>query len=395
MSIDKRKKHKWLRKLLWAGGIATLTWIGAKLYYRLKSEEEVEEKLIFSVDSRIDELKIKIGHKLFPLVDEQYGSKLLERIPAIRTQLMYELGFPLPRVRIVDDLYLNSSYVICVKGVEVASGEIMPGDYMAIKQATTDDSVDLDGIEMIESTHNIPAIWIDESECEKAVDAGYLIVDPLTVMITHMKETFIQHAHEILGLQETKKLLDNFKHIKPVVVDEVIPEVLSLVDVNKIFRGLLAERVSIRDLGTILETLADHGRHEKDVHNLIEYVRQALGRQITESFLKEGQLSAVHISSDLESQLINMHDANDELDIESETVRNFLKSLSEIMREALEEYELRKNKTYPVLICSSKIRPHIRKATQQVLPDLAVLSYEEIPSDVEVAIKGVIRLHQE
>lgn len=389
MAEDKEKKHKWLRRLFWTGGIATLIWVGAKLYYSLKSEEKTEEKPKFPT-GRIDELKIKIGHKLFPLVDEKYGSKLLERIPAIRKQLIYELGFPLPLVRIVDDLFLDNSYVICVKGVQVASGEIMPGYYMAIKQASTDNSVELDGIKMIEPTHNIPAIWIDESECEKAAEAGYLIVDPLTVMLTHMKETFIQHAHEIFGLQETKKLLDDFKRTKPVVVDEVIPEVLTLVDVNKVMRGLLAERVSIRDLGTILETLADYGRHDKDVHNLIEYVRQALSRQITETFLNsEGQLEAVHISSESESQLIDMHNAEDKLDIESEIVQNFLESLSETVN------RLRENKIYPVLICPSEIRPHIREAVQRVLPDLAVLSYDEIPSDVKIEIKGIIELRQE
>lgn len=387
MSEEKSKKHKWLHGLLWTGGIAALAYIGTKLYFSLKSETETKEKLGPPADNRVDELKIKIGHKLFPVVDKKYGSKLLERIPALRTQLIYELGFPLPPVRIVDDLFLDDSYVILVKGVEVASGKIIPGKYMAIRQASTDDSVELDGVKMIEPTHEMPAIWIDEKECKKAVEADYLIIDPLTVMLTHLKETFIQHAHEILGLQETKKLLDDFIHVKPVVVNEVIPDVLTLVDVNKILRGLLAERVSIRDLGTILETLADHGRHKKDVHNLVEHVRQALGRQITELFIdSEGQLEAVHISSDLEDKLVNMHEANDELDIESEIMQALLKSLPETMN------ELRGNKVYPVLICSSEIRPHIREMTQRVLPNLAVLSYDEIPQDVKVEVKGVIAL---
>lgn len=385
MSEKKGKKHKWLHRLLWTGSIATLAYVGTKIYFSLKSEKEIEEKSIPPVDSTIDELKIKIGHELFPLVDKKYGSKLLERIPAIRKQIRYELGFPLPVVRIVDDLFLEDSYVICIKGIEVATGKIMPGKYMAIKQACTDDSVELDGVEVVEPTHNIPAIWIDESECKKAIEANYLIVDPLTVMLTHMKETFIRHAPDILGLQETKKLLDDFKHIKPVVVDEVIPEVLNLVDVNKVLQRLLAERVSVRNLGTILETLADYGRHDKDIHNLVEHVRQALGRQITESFLNsEGNLDAVHLSSELESQLIEMHEVNDELDIESKIVQDFLKSLSEKVD------ELQKGKVYPVLICPSKIRPHIRKITQRILPNLAVLSYDEIPSDIKVEVKEVI-----
>lgn len=385
MIRERRKKNKWLRGLLWGGGIATLAWGAAKLYYTLKPEEMAEEKLIFPIDSRMDELRIKIGHKLFPLVDERYGSKLLERIPAIRTQLMYELGLPLPLVRIVDDLFLSNSYIICVKGVQVASEEIMPGEYMAIKQVDTDESVELDGIETIEPTHNIPAIWIEESECEKATAAGYLVVDPLTVMLTHMKETFIQHASEIFGLQETKKLLDDFRHVKPVVVDEVVPDVLTLVDVNKILRRLLVERVSIRDLGTILETLADHGRQDKDVHRLVEFVRQALGRQIVGAFLNSGgQINAVCISSDLESQLLDLHNANDELDVESEIMQELLKSLSKTVD------ELQEDKIYPVLICPSEIRPHIREEVQRVLPKLTVLSYDEIPSDVKVEVKSTI-----
>jgi len=386
MKAKRRKKKKWLRKALWVGGIATVAFLGAKLYYSLKPDEEVEEKLTFPTDSRIDELKIKIGHKLFPLVDEQYGSKLLERVPAIRTQLMYELGLPLPLVRIVDDLFLDNSYVICVKGVQVASGKIMPGDFMAIKKADTDD-VELDGIQTIEPTHNIPAIWINEKEYDKAAKAGYLVVDPLTVILTHMKETFIQYAHEILGLQETQKLLDNFKKSKPVVVNEVIPDVLTLVDINKILRELLAERVSIRDIGTILETLADHGREVKDMHKLVEYVRQALKRQITEPFInKQGQIDAVCLSSELEDQFINMHNVDEELDIESEIIQKFLKSLPEVVN------ELRKNNIYPVLVCQSDIRPHVREIIERVLPNLAVLSYDEIPSDIKVDVKEVIEL---
>ncbi len=237
---------------------------------------------------QIDPIEFEFGYGLIPLADTQQGGDLLDRIIMIRRQCALELGLVVPVIRIRDNIQLKpNEYVIKIKGNIVGGGELLLNHYLAMSPGFEDDSIT--GIETLEPAFGLPALWIDEITKERAELSGYTVVDPPSVVATHLTELIKKHSHELLGRQETRSLIDNLRENYPVLVDELIPSVLSIGDIQKVLVMLLKEKISIRDMVTIFETLADYGTYTKDPDVLTEYVRQALSRQITQQFTSQGE----------------------------------------------------------------------------------------------------------
>lgn len=286
-----------MRTLPFAGLLAFGAWKMKKLQEKQVEQEEmlVEEQQIEEVRNpesvigllQVDPIEFEFGYGLIPLADTQQGGDLLDRIIMIRRQCALELGLVVPVIRIRDNIQLRpNEYVVKIKGNTVAKGELLLNHYLAMSPGFDDESVL--GIETTEPAFGLPAIWIDEQMKERAEMSGYTVVDPPSVVATHLTEIIKRHAHELLGRQETKALIENVKESYPALIDDLIPSVLSIGDLQKVLAKLLREKVSIRDLVTIFETLADHGHYTKDPDVLTEYVRQALSRQITQQFAATG-----------------------------------------------------------------------------------------------------------
>jgi flagellar biosynthesis protein FlhA len=343
-----------------------------------------------------DVILVEIGYSLLPLVYEDQGGDLLERIPEIRRRCARELGYRIPLVRITDNPTLSpSSYRISIKGSEVARGELMPNHLFAMNPGGVTEEIG--GIETRDPAFGAPALWIPVTERERAEKAGYVVVTPSAVLATHLEEVIKRHAHELIGLQDVQNMLDALRERNPVVVSALIPEIMSVVDVHKVLRGLLEERVSIRNLTTILETLADYGRKATirrpdgttivNTDLLIEFVRQALRREIIEQYKVNGKLHVIMFDPDLENRLkeaVQTTEDGAQFAPEPRLLRRILdeipKTLEELMAKGIR----------PVILCSSAIRPHIRRLIAPVLPSIGVLSYEEIDPSVEVETVGVI-----
>ncbi|MBC3675286.1 flagellar biosynthesis protein FlhA, partial [Bacillus pumilus] len=288
--------------VLLTGPIAGLLALGAYLMSKNKQDqEEIEEVLeeqaeveeMKSPESvihllQMDAIEFEFGYGLIPLADANQGGDLLDRIVMIRRQLALELGLVIPVVRIRDNIALNpNEYRLKIKGNEVAKGELLLDHYLAMSPTPDDDPIE--GIETIEPSFGLPAKWISEAEKDQAEMLGYTVVDPASVVSTHITEKIRQNTHELLGRQETKQLIDHLKESYPVLVDEVTPNPLAVGDIQKVLAKLLKEKVSIRNLVTIFETLADYGKLTTDTDLLTEYVRQALARQITAQYARENE----------------------------------------------------------------------------------------------------------
>lgn len=258
---------------------------------QLEEEQQIEE--VRSPESvinllQVDPIEFEFGYGLIPLADNQQGGDLLDRIIMIRRQCALELGLVVPVIRIRDNIQLRpNEYVIKIKGNVVGGGELLLNHYLAMSPGYDEESVT--GIETTEPAFGLPALWIDEVTKDRAELAGYTVVDPPSVVATHLTELIKKHAHELLGRQETKALVDNLRENYSALVDELIPSLLSIGDVQKVLAKLLREKISIRDMVTIFETLADYGTYTKDPDVLTEYVRQSLSRQITQQFSQKGE----------------------------------------------------------------------------------------------------------
>ena len=254
----------------------------------------------------IDAVLVKVGYGLVPFVDEAQGGDLLDRIPKLRSRLVNDLGFPVPLIRVRDDLLLGSNkYSIELWGVSIAEGELMPGHMMALSPSGITQQT-VDGIDTVEPIYGHPALWILESTQQQARDAGYTtIVSPDDVLITHLEDVIKRHGAELLSLQVTQDLIDAQRDLNPILVESVITEqALTIVDVQKVLKLLLEEQVPIRNLQLILETLADHGRNTKDATDLTIAVRQTLRREIINSYVTEsGSLAVVMLSPSLQQTL--------------------------------------------------------------------------------------------
>jgi len=358
-----------------------------------KKEDEAKAPTPERVESilPLDIMELEVGYELIPLVDADSNGELLDRIKSVRRQFALELGFIVPPLHIRDNLQLKSNeYGILIKGVEVSRGSIMTGRLLAMNPGTIEKEID--GIQTKEPTFGLPAVWISTSDKQKAQMAGYTVVDSSTVVTTHIKETIKRHASELLGRQETQSLIDKFKESNPKVIEELIPDVLSLGKVQKVLQNLLKEQISIRDLRTILEQLADYGPTTKDTDILTEYVRQALARPITKQFQStDGSLSVMTLNREIEELIhssIQKTELASFLALEPTVAEKLLLKLQEAVESITPQME-----TSPVLLASPGIRHHLRKFVERFIPDLAVLSHSEIIPSVQIKTLKVVDLN--
>ncbi len=358
---------------------------------QLKLQQEIEEEPE-NIESLlpIDLLGLELGYGLIPLVDEEQDGELLKRIKAIRRQMATDYGYVVPPMHIKDNLELSpGEYSITIKGIEVARAELMVGHFMAMKTGEVDEEIS--GVDTVEPAFGLPAIWITSEDEERAQFAGYTVVDLPTVLATHITEILKNHSFEFLGRQETQKLLDTFGQSNPKVIEELVPGQLNLGVVQKVLQNLLREQVSIRDLHTILETLADVANLTKDPDLLTEHVRQALSRQLTRQYqTPDGMLPLITMSQELENQV-----ASSIQDTGHGSYLGLNPNMAQLIinnTEALiEQFEL--NNYQPLLLCSPLIRPHVKKLLERFIPNLVVLSHNEVAPDVRIEALGVVELN--
>lgn len=340
----------------------------------------------------LDPLELAIGFGLVPMVDTQAGGTLLARVGTIRRQIASELGMVIPPVRIRDDVGLDShEYVMRVRGTEVARGGVMAGHHMAMNPG--DAMGQLPGIPTTEPAFGLPAVWIPESGRAEAEALGWTVVDAESVVVTHLTEMIRAHASELLSRQETRQLLDQLKEFNEAVVTEVVPDVLSLGEVQRVLQSLLRENVSIRDLGSVLEAIGDKARLTRDPAMLAEYARQALGRTITAPFLDaEGTLRVIALDPSLEQTMAEALVQT----ADGEFLAMDPNMAAMVVDSAAEQVELAiAAGGRPVLLCSARVRRHLRMLCEQRLPQMSVCSYNEIAPGIGVETTGVISLAQQ
>ena len=335
---------------------------------------------------KVDMLAIEMGYGLIRYVDASQGGDFLERIKSIRRQMALEMGMIVPPVHITDNLQLNPrQYSILLKGVQIARGELVQDHLLAINPGTAKDEIS--GLPTVEPAFGLEAHWIKTHDREKAQIAGYTLVDPATVLATHLTEIIKTYAYELLGRQETKTLLDNVAETHPKVVEDLVPKILSIGEVQKVLQNLLRERVSIRDAVTILESLADYGSYTKNAVMLTEYCRQALGRTICKSYQNaEGELPVFTVSPDIEKNIADgvVHaEQGAYLALEPRQVKDIITRF----RQTLENAGIAGN---PVVLCSANVRMYVRQLLERFMPSAAILSHNEIPSNVRVLSLGMV-----
>ena len=383
-----------------AGGVALLVFQTEKERRKEKEaiesshaeEEDTDSGEVFRPLPPVDVLGLEIGYSLIPLVDIQQDGELLDRIKSIRRQIAQEIGIVVPSIHIQDNMQLKpGEYRIMLKGNEVGSGELMTNHHLAMNPGIADESVH--GIPTKEPTYGIDALWIKEPIREEAIAKGYTVVDLATVMTTHISDVIRRYAHEMIGRQEVQNLLNALKDTHPKVIEELVPAQLSLGGVVKVLQNLLKEQVAIRDLLTIIETLADWAPSVKQLDLLTEYVRQALSRSITRTHLSpEGEINVVSLAHSLErhiAQAIERTDQGDYLAIDPPTAQIVMQRLSEQI-EKFASLNLQ-----PIVLCSAQLRLHFKRLVDRFIPNLTVLSYDEVMPNVKIQSIGVVELPNE
>ncbi len=355
---------------------------------RQAQEQKREPENVFTY-FQVDTLEIEIGYNLIPLTDESQGGDLLQRLAAVRRQCAGEMGIYVRPIRIRDNLQLSpNAYSFKLRGAEIASGELMPGQYLAMDPLGQE--LEVKGIPTTEPTFGLPAWWVAAGDRDRVEFAGFTVVDSSTVLVTHLTEVIKRHAHELLGRQEVKELLDVVKEKTPVVVEELVPDLLTLGEVQKILQNLLRERVPIKDLATILEALADGARISKDADYLTEYTRQSLARVICRQYTGlTNKISVITLHPKLE-QIITDSIGQTQLGsypvLEPQAARQTLNKL----KESVEKLTLQG--LPPVVLCSSRNRLPFKRLTERFLPNLTVLSLNEIAPSIEVEAIGTVML---
>ncbi len=350
---------------------------------REKSEQQPDPSNV----APLDPISLELGYGLVPLVDKDQGAELLERVTRIRRETALDLGLVVPRIRIIDNMRLEpSEYTIKIRGTHVGSGVIRLNHYLCINPGG--EREEIPGERTRDPAFGLPALWVTEEYRERAERAGYTVVDAPSIIATHLTEVIKRHAAEILGRQECRTLLDGLKKDYPAVVEEAQAN-LSLGEIQKVLQGLLKEQVSIRNMVTILETLADYATITKDTAFLIEKVRQALGRQICQQYADDGTLYVLTIEPAFEQRLIdNKMDTptGPVAALKPEAQRAWITSLTNSVHAVQQQGML------PVVLCSESARPLVRSSTVRDIPDLVVLSVPEIASDVRVESVGEVRV---
>ena len=335
----------------------------------------------------IDYMELEIGYALIPLVDSGQGGDLLDRIVLIRRQIAGELGFVVPVIRVRDNMNIKpNQYIIKIKGAEVAAGELLADHYLSISSGMEDDSIT--GIPTKEPAFGLDAKWISTSFREQAELSGYTVVDAPTVLATHLTEVIKAHVHEIISRQDVKKLIDHVREQAPAVVEELIPEQLNLGQVQKVLSNLLKERVSIKDLVTILETLADYSVLTKDIDRLTEHVRQALARLIIQPLLDENKkLRIITLDPRIEQLILDNlrpSDYGNYVNLDPNVVNSLIKRIAAEMEKALV------NGHNPAILCAPVVRINLKRMTERQLPNIVILSYNELVQGIDVQALGMV-----
>lgn len=373
---------------------------GYMLLQQQKEPKDVPEEELVEEDSEsmkssenvinllsIDPIEFEFGYALIPLVDASQGGDLLDRIVMIRKQLALDLGVVIPVVRIRDNIQLEpNEYRLKIKGNEVAKGELLLDHYLAMTPDLDDDTIE--GIDTKEPAFGLPAKWISEDKKDEAEMLGYTVVDPPSVVSTHLTEELKRNAHVLLGRQETKELIDHLKEDYSILVEEVTPDPLSIGDVQKVLAKLLKENISIRNLPVIFETLADFGKMTNDTDLLAEYVRQALSKQITKQFVGDRDtLHVITLSSEIENTIMNniqQTEHGNYLALDPQMQEKIVQNIYNKIEKVSFEYD------HIVILCSPTIRMYVKQLIERTLPQIAVLSYNELEPNVQVQSVGVV-----
>lgn len=357
---------------------------------QMEVTEEDNFKDINSVYSLItvEPIEMEFGYSLIPLVDEASGGKMIDRIVIFRRQYAQEMGLVIPSIRLRDSSSLNTNqYVIKIKGEEVAKGEILVDYYLALEPPNPEK--ELDGIDTIEPAYGIPSKWITVDKKEMAEIYGYTVIDPLSVMLTHLSETVRKHAHELLNRQEVVRLVDNMKKQSPELVEELIPALISYGNFQKILTNLLKEGIPIKDMETIMETIVDSSMTVKDLETITENIRVALKRTITRKFCESGSMKVVTLDAELEKNIITSLTTGEHgmyLALSPDVMQSVITQLSD---------EVKKFHDFgqsPLVLTSQVVRVHFYHLIEQFFPDVYVLSFNEINNNIQIQAIGNITL---
>lgn len=357
------------------------------------SSEDIEAEEIRRPENvvsllQVDPIELEFGYGIIPLADVNQGGDLLDRVVMIRRQIALELGAIVPIIRLRDNIQLSpNQYIIKIKGVEISKGEILFDHYMAMNPGYVEEEID--GIETVEPAFGLPALWISESQREKAEILGYTVVDPPSIIATHLTEIIKSHIHELLSRQDVQTLIDNVKETHPALIDELVPKILGIGEIQKVLANLLKESVSIRDLVTIFETLADYGTITRDTDLLTEYVRQNLSRAISRKFLNQQTNNIITLDPDLEQTIMDSVQQSEQgsyLALDPETTQRIFEKLSQEIRRFSSIGQ------QPILLTSPIVRIYFKRLSEQVTPDLIVLSYNEIDPSIEIQSIGMVSI---
>jgi flagellar biosynthesis protein FlhA len=378
-----------------SGGLAYTIFRSVKESARVEEELKVQKEKAIPTDQfdalpPLDTLAVEVGYGLIPLVDIEQDGQLLDRIKSLRRQIARELGIIVAPVHIQDNMQLKpGEYTILLKGNEIARGELMTNYYLAMNPNAAEEKID--GIATREPTYGLPALWIKEDAKENALARGFTVVDLATVLTTHLSEIIKRHSHELLGRQDVQQLLDSAKETHPKVVEELVPNLLPLGGVVQVLQNLLREQVPIRDLLTILETLADWSPATKDLDILAEHVRHALARTITKMHLTpEGNIAAITLGHDLESTIsgaLQQTDHGSFLSLDPSVAQQMMTNLAASLE------KMSSLNYQPVVMCSAQIRYHVKRLVDRFMPHVIVLSYDEILSKVEIQSLDMLELN--
>lgn len=360
----------------------------------LYAEEEFDENAYFKDINNIyalinvEPIEMEFGYSLIPLVDESSGGNLINRIVIFRRQFAQEMGFVVPSVRLRDSASLNANqYVIKIKGEEVARGELLVDYYLALQPP--EPTGDIDGIDTIEPAYGIPSKWITPDKIDMAEVYGYTVIDPLSVMLTHLSETIRRHLHELLTRSEVMQILENTKKISPELVEEAVPDLISYGTLQKVLFNLLKEGIPIKDMVTLLESLVDSAQSTQDVDVMTENVRMALKRTITRRFCEAGQLKVITLDAEVEKAVLASLTRSEHgiyLALSPDLIQAIITQIGEYLE------KFKELNVVPVILTSNVIRIYFYRLIEQFYPDVFVLSFSEIANNVQIQAIGNVSM---
>ncbi|WXR61782.1 flagellar biosynthesis protein FlhA [Peptostreptococcaceae bacterium AGR-M142] len=337
---------------------------------------------------QVDPIELEFGYGIIPLADKTQGGDLFDRLVMIRRQCALELGVVVPMIRLRDNIQIEANqYIIKIKGVDVAHGEILFDHYLAMNPGSVEG--DIKGIDTVEPAFGLPAKWIDEKERERAEILGYTVVDPPSIISTHLTEIIKRHAHELLGRQEVKMLVDNLKESNQTLVDEIVPSMFNLGEIQKVLSNLLREGVSIRNFSSIMEIMADYGNVTKDADMLTEYVRQGLYRFITRQFIHGNKAKVITVDPNIEKIIMDSLQSTETgtyLSIDPEISQNILGNITKEVEKVLSIGE------QPIIITAPIVRIYLKRLVEQISSEITVLSYNEVDPNVKIQSIGMVSI---